>query len=62
MKQSCKYEEFSSTTIDKLKLAQKSTDIETSHYDADNALCELLNELGYENIVKEYEKVRKWYA
>jgi len=29
---------------------------------ADDILCTFLEELGYEEIVKEYHKIRKWFA
>lgn len=37
-------------------------DPEEAHVKADNLLCELLMELGYESIVLSYKEVRKWYA
>ncbi len=37
-------------------------DVLEAHIDADNVLCELLIELGYENIVKAYKEVHKWYS
>lgn len=36
-------------------------DIEESHSLADGALCGLLTELGYVEIVKIWKSVRKWY-
>lgn len=39
-----------------------SVDTETNHIDADNALCELLSYLGYDEIVDLYQQVDKWYA
>ena len=51
----------------KLYLAQLETcignkDIEMAHGDADDVLCALLRDLGYEEIVVLWEKVEKWYA
>lgn len=37
-------------------------DIEYAHCSADSMLCELLNSLGYTEIVEMYEEVEKWYA
>lgn len=37
-------------------------DLEAAHYDADELLCELLNQLGYSDIVDLYNLVGKWYA
>lgn len=38
------------------------TDCESGHMRADSILCELLVQLGCEDIVTAYEKVGKWYA
>lgn len=48
--------------MDRLKTAQENTDIESAHEDADDILCDLLEALGYKNVVEEYHKVEKWYA
>lgn len=48
--------------ITKLKECQKNYDIEAAHAIADDILCDLLEGLGYEDVVKEYYKVSKWYA
>ena len=48
--------------IRRLKAAQKSEDIELAHRDADKALCNFLEFLGYADVVQEYDKVPKWYA
>lgn len=37
-------------------------DIESDHRKADGILCDLLIELGYGDVVKEYYKIKKWYA
>ena len=46
----------------RLRDAQKKFDIEMAHVESDVALCDLLIALGYEHVVKEYDKVNKWYA
>ena len=46
----------------KLKELQQSDDVEQSHYEADQIICNLLNDLGYKDILKEYNKISKWYA
>jgi len=46
----------------KLKECQKNNDTEVAHVYADDVLCDLLEGLGYEDVVKEYYKVDKWYA
>ena len=47
--------------IEQLKFADNS-DIESGHWRADEILCKLLISLGYQDVVDEWEKVRKWYA
>ncbi len=48
--------------IAELKGHQSDWPDEEGHKRADDILCELLNTLGYEDVVKEYEKVGKWYS
>jgi hypothetical protein len=48
--------------IKKLKKIQKSSDVERAHVDADVILCELLEQFGYADVVRQYEKVSKWYS
>ena len=48
--------------INRLIELQKEGDIECAHSAADGILCEVLEKLGYGNIVKEYDKIDKWYA
>ncbi len=48
--------------IRKLKEEQTNGDTEIAHVNADDILCNLLSELGFEDVVTEYAKVRKWYA
>lgn len=48
--------------MNELKLAQESDDTESAHADADKALCLLLRALGYDDVVDEWQKVKKWYS
>lgn len=48
--------------IAKLQSLQGGNDPEIQHYEADEVLCELLEVLGYGDVVAEWEKVDKWYA
>lgn len=48
--------------IDRLKLCQEIPCWEERHAIADNLLCELLNNIGLNQIVEEYSKMEKWYA
>lgn len=45
-----------------LKEQQDSHDTEIAHSRADDILCDILTELGYNDIVEEYHKIGKWYA
>lgn len=40
----------------------RDDDAESWHIKADDILCELLNELGFKQIVEEYGKVKRWYS
>lgn len=37
-------------------------DPEIAHIEADDILCNFLKELGYADIVIEYEKIEKWFS
>lgn len=52
----------SKEAIAKLIVEQNNPDTEMAHYNADEAICTLLSDLGYEDVVREWDKVRKWYA
>ena len=39
-----------------------SGDKELDHLRADDVLCDLLDALGYNEIVTEFKKLEKWYA
>jgi hypothetical protein len=45
-----------------LQQEQKNDDTESAHANADRVLCDLLTELGYGDVVAEYDKVNKWFA
>ena len=56
-------------TINKLKKIQADLDnpninydAESAHGDADGVLCDFLRELGYGEIVREYEEIDRWYG
>jgi len=54
---------FKDEYIKKLKALQSiENDTESAHIDADDLLLDLLKDLGYDDVVKEYEKIDKWYA
>lgn len=41
---------------------QNNDDPEHNHGEADRILCDLLDSLGYQEIVTAYNKITKWYA
>lgn len=45
----------------KLRRCQGSEEIEEAHQDADGVLCDLLDSLGYEDVVREFNKVERHY-
>lgn len=48
--------------VKRLKERQKNGDPEAAHAAADQVLCDMLTDLGYEAVVKQYARVKKWYA
>lgn len=48
--------------IKRLRVLQTNPDKEEVHVNADKILCEILLQLGYSDVVSEYEKIDKWYA
>lgn len=48
--------------LKELRELQQAKDLEAGHIRADEILCELLAELGYQSVVREWEKLDKYYA
>ncbi len=48
--------------LERLRLIQEKSDIEDRHIEADQLLCDLLTELGYDQIVKQYGEIEKYHA
>ena len=48
--------------LNKMKSLQDNIDTEVAHAYADGILCDILNELGYSDIVEAWEQIDKWYA
>ena len=44
------------------EIANNTGDKEAAHCDADDLLCEMLNELGYGEGVRYFQAMEKWYA
>lgn len=55
-------EDLQGEFIQKMQLCVDNDDTEDAHSDADNLLCELLEKLGYAQLVEKYREVAKWYA
>lgn len=55
-------EEMKQFFIDRLRSVQNSKDREMAHSVGDDVLCEVLNALGHQDIVEEWEQIPKWYA
>lgn len=47
---------------DAMRQQINNDDPEAAHYIADDILCDVLIELGYENLVDLFYEVPKWYA
>lgn len=48
--------------LDMLAHIQTIDDKEVAHIQADAVMTSLLTALGFADVVREYEKVEKWYA
>lgn len=48
--------------IRRLKKMQEPGDPMANHEKADKLLCTLLRQLGYADVVREWQKIFKWYA
>ena len=57
-----KNEDLIKEYCDKLVEVGSNTDNEEAHIEADSLLCELLNKLGFKEVVWHFEIIDKWYA
>ena len=48
--------------LKRLKEIPEMADQEYEHMEADDVSCSLLRELGYDDVVDEYDKIEKWFA
>ena len=48
--------------LEELKNLGNSGDPETDHVRADNLLCDILEQIGEDEIVKAFRSLEKWYA
>jgi len=54
--------DLSDEAINLLDTISESEDCEIAHIDADAVLCEILETLGYSELVDKYKRINKWYA
>ena len=55
--------DLQSIAVGKLKEEQQQySDFEVAHVNADQILCVLLIELGFQEVVDEFRKIGKWYS
>ncbi len=45
-----------------MEIIAKYNDTEVAHYEADELLCDILKELGFEEGVEIFENMGRWYA
>ena len=55
-------EELKQAAINELAMCQNTGDHEAAHSDADEILRRLLIDLGFAEVVAEFDKIDKWYA
>lgn len=55
-------QKLNEATLHILRKLCKTGDQEMDHVRADDALCDLLRSLGYDDVVDAFEAVGKWYA
>jgi len=48
--------------VERLIVLQEDSDREMAHMEADEILCDVLERLGYTELVQEYNGIAKWYA
>lgn len=52
----------SADAVKELIELQSDTDTEMAHIRADDVLCDLLESLGFDEVVVESHKIKKWHA
>lgn len=55
-------ENLKELALEALRSLEKLDDIEMAHLEADKVLCTLLKYEGYEEVVKLFNQLKKWYA
>lgn len=48
--------------LSEMKPLEDSNDQELAHGEADDLLCKMLEDLGYQSVVDSYRRVPKWYS
>jgi len=55
-------ENLKELALEALRSLEKLDDTEMAHIEADKVLCSLLEYEGYEEVVKLFNQLKKWYA
>lgn len=50
------------SAVAQLQTLQHDSDTESAHAEADQVLCNLLEQLGCKEVVTVYKEIPKWYA
>lgn len=57
-----KHKQLLDEALNGFKVIEENEDIESGHIMADGILCRLLCQLGFNEVVDEFNKLKKWYA
>jgi hypothetical protein len=55
-------ENLNELALEVLRTLKNSDDTEMAHVEADKVLCNLLKFEGYDEVVKLFNELKKWYA
>lgn len=55
-------ENLKELALEALRSLEKLDDTEMAHIEADKVLCSLLEYEGYEEVIKLFNQLKKWYA
>ena len=55
-------QELADNAIKRLTELTNIPDVEMTHEEADQVLCDLLAKLGYQSVVQAFDEVEKYYA
>ena len=55
-------EEEYEEALSRMNNASERSDVEERHQDADEILCDVLEKCGYQELVKVFDNMKKWYS